>query len=124
MSAASVKFTSKRNGWTATSLILQQVAFAGLTLSYPLLMWVSVWVVKGPVMILWVLAFVAPLIFVAWNGVGDYAYIVAKKGWLFVLAATVWIASYWWLSEREGTPVSYDAMKAHYDAMKASHERQ
>lgn len=115
MSGATTHSASTRNGWIAFSLVAQQVAFAVLAFSYPLLMWVSVWVVKVPVVIFWALAFLVPLNFVTPNGVRDYCRIVAKKGWLFVFAAVVWVASYWWFSAREGTPVSYDAMKAYYE---------
>jgi hypothetical protein len=115
MSTAASELTAKQIGWIILSVILQQMAFAALAFSYPLLLWISAWVVKVPVVILWVLAFVSSLIFMAWAGVGHYFHIVAKRGWLFVIAAAVWVASYWWFSEREGTPVSYDAMKAHYE---------
>lgn len=78
-------------------------------------MWVSAWVVKMPVAIFCALALLAPIAFRASSGDRTYLSALATKGWLFVAAAALWVSCYWWMSEREGTPISYDAMKARYE---------
>jgi hypothetical protein len=94
----------------------QQVVFVSLLFCYPLLMYVSIWVVRVPVVIIWALGFVVPLIYVRPISVSDFLKNHAKSGWLFVAAGLVWIASYNFFCARDGTPVSYEAMKSRYEA--------
>jgi hypothetical protein len=98
------------------SVLAQQLCLFAFLFCYPMLMYVSIWVVRVPVAIIWVMSFVLPLVYVRPISSAKYLRLCAKSGWLYVLAGLTWISAYVWFSGRDGTPVSWDAVERHYHA--------
>ena len=105
----------KERTWLlVVSVLAQQFFLCVFLFCYPLLMYVSIWVVRVPVAIIWVMSFVLPVAYLSPVSFPIFLRAWAKSGWLYVLAGLVWILAYAWFSDREGTPVSWEAVQTHY----------
>src|SRR5687767_560309 len=102
--AASSPSTGSRTWILWVSIAAQQLIFLlAVGLRVPLLS-ISVWVIYVPVVIIWSLYLVVPLLPPKKEKLRAYA----LTGWIFVLAAASWTGSYIILSEKYGTPVSWE----------------
>jgi hypothetical protein len=93
------------------SIAAQQVVFLlAYSLRIPLLD-ISTWVIFVPIVIIWVLYAVVPLVMPKKEKKHSLLHTCALTGWIFVVAAVSWTASYIALSEKYGTPVSWDGVQ-------------
>jgi len=109
----------------ATSIVLQQAVFVATPGFEYSLINVSAWVVSAPIYLLWTLYFLIPFFYVRPLSVVGIFRSYATKGWLVVLAAIAWNFTYASLCQRDGIPVSYDAMRRDYEyrGIETPHER-
>ena len=90
------------------SVAVQQIVFLlAFGLRIPLI-GISTWVIYVPVVIIWVLYYLVPLL--SEKKEKKYAVLraYALTGWVFVAAAVSWSTLYIVLSKKYGTPVSYE----------------
>ena len=103
-----------RNPWLlGLSIAAHQIVFTSLVLAEVRFMYVSAWVLRAPVGILWAVYLAAPFIHVRPIAKPSLIRSYALSGWLYVGAAIAWSICYIIFSERFGTPVSWDAVKQH-----------
>ncbi len=96
------------------SIGLQQLVFFTLCYMRVKLVNISEWVLPVPIMIIWGLYLLSPLLFVRPLSRKEVFRGYAVSGWLFVLASVFWSERYSTLSERYGTPVSWERVKERY----------
>jgi drug/metabolite transporter superfamily protein YnfA len=93
------------------SIAAQQVVFLlAYGIRFPLID-ISEWVIFVPVVIIWALYAVVPLLMPKNETKHPLLRTYALAGWIFVFAAVSWTASYIVLSGRYGTPVSRDRVQ-------------
>ncbi len=114
MTTTDITLKKEGFGLLLLSVLSQQVVFTVCLFCHPLLLYVSLWVVRVPVVIIWSMAFGLPLVYVRPLSAKTYFRSITTVGWLFVFASVVWIMAYWYFSGQEGVPVSWDAVKLHY----------
>jgi len=105
------------------SVVTQSLIFFCVLFTYPTLIDVAIWVIQVPVVIIWLLAALVPLVFVRPLSIRAYLGACAKQGWIFAIAAIVWGQAYWKYSESEGVPVSWTRVEERRRDME-SRERQ
>jgi hypothetical protein len=101
--------------WThGVSIACQQLLFALLASLKIMLLHVSAWVSSVPILILWAMYWVAPLVYA--RPVSTYSVLrsYSTSGWFFVAGAITWGISYWIFSDRYGVPVSWDEIEEQY----------
>lgn len=93
------------------SISVQQLIFAILAWFEIMQLYVSSWVPRAPVFILWIMYVAAPLIYLRPLTTGGLIRSYAVPGWFFVAGATAWIVTYWVLCDKFGVPVSWHLVK-------------
>lgn len=96
------------------SILSHQLVFTAVAGLEVMLVHVSAWVSRGPIFILWGMYLVAPFTYLRPSTKRELLRRYAIAGWLFVLGAIAWGASYWILSEKYGVPVSWDQVRDRY----------
>jgi hypothetical protein len=104
------------------SIVIQQLVLLDLYGREILLVHVSSWVSRVPIVIIWALYAIAPVLYARPFGGERILRCYALSGWLFVLAAFVWWQSYWGLSKKYGVPVSWSEIEK--SDMRGDSERQ
>ncbi|CAN5505510.1 hypothetical protein BH09VER1_BH09VER1_55790 [soil metagenome] len=97
------------------SVIAQQLLFLFCATFHPSYIFISLFPIFVPIVLIWALALTVPLIYVRPISAGIYLRKSAKEGWLFVGTAFAWIILYCALAEADGTPVSAYHVRKYYE---------
>lgn len=107
----------------ALSILIQQSVFLYLTSTRVLFMHISQWVLWAPILLIWIMYFLMPVFYVRPLSVVMVLRSYSRAGWCFVIFAFTWSLMFFVLSERFGTPVSWDQVSRFYNLGKDQHIR-
>lgn len=86
-------------------------------------MHISQWVLWAPILLIWIMYFLMPVFYVRPLSVVMVLRSYSRAGWCFVIFAFTWSLMFFVLSERFGTPVSWDQVSRFYNLGKDQHIR-